>query len=167
MKKLLPLLAALLLAPAAHAADYDNLTCSFHDKNPDDADRRTKGKFQGKLKVNGDTAHLEVTAVIHFLDKEACDEGEPKVAFTVGKLKNVKYSGTKYKNHFKFEPKWEGVDADVEWANLIISKEPVSVKKDAHGATLRTFDAVLDASYDDHHGDYIRVQCVNRSFEDR
>lgn len=170
MKKILLTLSVFLATPASAsvAAEYDSLTCTFHDKNPDDPDRRTKGKIVGKLKVKGDSATLDFTAVMNFLDKDACDTGEPKVAFAIGKgLKNARYNGSKYKNHFKFEPKWEGVDADVEWANLIISKEPVKVSKDSHGATLRVFDAVLDASYDDHHGDYIRVECVNRDFEDR
>lgn len=111
-----------------------------------------------------DSATLSYRALINLSDEFTQDPFSQ--VFAVGEnLKNVAYSGVKYKNHFKFPLTWYSVGAEIERGNLIISKEPVNVEKDSYGATIRTFTGALDVSYNDHHGDFVGVTCTERTFD--
>jgi hypothetical protein len=145
-----------------------------------DAVAETLARFSmiGTYKVAGrDAATLSYSATINYVEgnlsgdvpmSDVAGPAQPApVVFSVGKnVKNLpKYHGTKYVNHFKFPLEWNGVDASIDRADLIISKEPVSTEKDQYGATLRTFTGALDVSYNDHHGDFVQTVCVQREFE--
>ena len=111
--------------------------------------------------LNKDAATLAYEATLTYFEDQL-----PIMYFAVGEgLKNMPYSGVNYPNHFKFPLEWHGVGSSIEWANLIISKEPTSTVKDEYGATVRTFSGALDVSYNDHHGDYVKVSCTQREFE--
>lgn len=111
--------------------------------------------------LNKDSATLTYEATLTYFQ-----DNLPLMYFAVGEgLKNVPYSGVNYPNHFKFPLDWHGVYGSIEWADLIISKEPTSTAKDEYGATVRTFTGALDVSYNDHHGDYVKVSCTQRGFE--
>lgn len=87
---------------------------------------------------------------------------------------NVAYQGRRYKNHVKFdllEGETEG-DLYVERMNLIISSDYKVVKEVKHQnywhpevkwtEEFRQFSAVLDLSFNDHHGDYVPLKCIAR-----
>lgn len=158
---------------AAAKAVYE-IRCRYND-----TEEETIARFSlvGTYKVAGnDAATLSYEATITYVDEVLAGNNAPldapadpaSVVFSVGKnVKNLpKYAGTKYTNHFKFPLDWHGVDASIDRADLIVSKEPVSVAKDGHGATIRTFTGALDVSYNDHHGDFVQTVCVSREFED-
>lgn len=137
---------------------------------------RINCKYAAAYEVNN-VAKLDLAATYTVLDKDSAtlaykatltyfEDQLPIMYFAVGEgLKNVPYSGVNYPNHFKFPLDWHGVYGSIEWANLIISKEATSTVKDEYGATVRTFTGALDVSYNDHHGDYVRVSCTQRGFE--
>ena len=82
------------------------------------------------------------------------------------KLANAKYNGRKYNKHFKFVFDLASVTDRYSdaYANLIISKEVTSSETDQYGAIVASFHAVLDVTYNDHHGDYIPLTCTTRYF---
>lgn len=165
MKMFIFALAAIAFTSPAFAAGmkYD-ITCAYNDKR----EEKDMAKFAlaGTYIVEGkDEATLDFRATL-VLGPEMIFTDEAGIVFAHGKLDNMDYNGRKYNNHFKFGIDWKGVDTQIEWGNLIISKEPISVTKDQYGATIRTFDGALDVSYNDHHGDYVKVLCTDREFED-
>lgn len=88
-------------------------------------------------------------------------------------LSAVPYNGTKYKGHIKFdldEAPWAG-NFSPDKAELIISPEfkvAKTIPQENNWDKTWTWDievrkhsAVLDASWDDHHGDYIKLDCYS------
>ena len=88
-------------------------------------------------------------------------------------LSAVPYKGTKYKGHIKFDLDnrgWAG-NFSPDKAELIISPEFKVVKTIPQqnnwdqtwtwDIEVRKHSAVLDASWSDHHGDYIKLDCYS------
>ncbi len=88
-------------------------------------------------------------------------------------LKVVPYKGTKYKGHIKFdldESEFKG-NFSPDRAELILSPEYKVVKTIPQqnnwdktwtwDLEIRKHSAVLDASWNDHHGDYIQLDCYS------
>ena len=155
---------ALLASLSSFAKDY-RIDCTY-----DDAEESKDVKFNltGTYKViDENNATLTQRSTIFFLgDSYAFDtDPEKNIVFSKGdNLPNAKYNGKKYKDHFKFLLDWSGVFNNIERADLIISKRPVSVSKDEYGATVEVFTGALNVNYNDHHGDYVQVKCINRYF---
>lgn len=147
---------------AGKAAETYRISCKYKDayevNNVARLDMRATYTVLGN-----DSASLAYKATLTYLSEKPA-----AVYFAVGDgLKNEKYSGVNYPDHFKFPLRWHGVSSTIEWGNLIISRKPVSVEMDEYGATVRKFSGALDVSYNDHHGDYVKVVCTQREFEDR
>lgn len=157
---------------AGKAAVYE-IRCKYNDAEEETIARLS---MTGTYRISSaDVATLSYEATITYVDEVLAGNNAPvdapadpaSVVFSMGKnVKNLpNYAGTRYTNHFKFALDWHGVDASIDRADLIISKEPVSMKKDEHGATIRTFTGALDVSYNDHHGDFVQTVCTQREFE--
>lgn len=88
---------------------------------------------------------------------------------------NVPYNGKKYPNHLKFPLTEKGSEISkgysIEYANLIISPAHTVVKsipEQNHWdknwtwtVEVRKYSAALDVSFNDHHGDYIQLNCYS------
>lgn len=102
-----------------------------------------------------------------FLSFAATLELEEEFGFLVfGRADNIRngpYNSKKYKNHFKFHLNLNGVGYknQIEYAYLIISKDPVKIEVTDYRRQRMVFSAVLDVSYNDHHGDYVPLRCTS------
>jgi len=151
---------------ALDTTSYRGLKCKYNDA---EETQYIRFDLVGALNVlNENEATLTYSTTIFYdvaSDYADYESPEKNIVFGHGKdLKNARYNGTRYTNHFKFELDWHSLFASLEWGNLIISKEPVGTRIDEHGATIQTFTGALDVSYNDHHGDYVQVICERRYF---
>ena len=87
-------------------------------------------------------------------------------------LKNLPYSGRKYKGHYKFDLDGQlHGNAPLEYAYLIVSPEYKVVKRVNRQnmwnpdikwvEEFREHSAVMDISLNDHHGDYMPMKCFS------
>jgi len=151
----------------ANASEYKQIECLYAESHVIISDVHNP-KFYLKIdKMNvSDSSNAQLTYMVSLL----LNDDEIWVGRESSQT-NVSYNGRRYNNHFKFELKlfraseYNGSSGAV--ANLIISKEITSTSTDRHGATIQKFDAVLDVHYDDHHGDYIPLECRIRFFDPR
>ena len=164
MKSIL-LLTTILASTLTMGAEFKNITCKYSESYRASRDwDTTKFHLQiASFKVQGPkSATLDYAVVMDIFN-----EGETWIDKNKN-LSNVKYNGRKYNNHVKFPLELTRVSdyngSSGAWADLIISKEVTSNSTDQYGATLDQFDAVLDLSYDDHHGDYVQLTCTRRYF---
>lgn len=146
---------------AAEAYDeivYKDIRCHYVENHQDDWGN-VEFNFVGNLTVmNEKEGTLSFAATL---------ELENDFGFLVfGRADNVRndpYNGKKYKNHLKFYLNLDGVGYknQIEYAYLIISKEPVKIEEINYGRQRMVFSAVLDVSYNDHHGDYVPLRCTS------
>ena len=168
MKKSILLLFIFSLFNSVQAVDYRRLECQYNDST--ELERAIFTLNANMNVINEDTAYLTYKALIHYPD--GSDYGSywshkvaDNVVFAMGtNLKNAKYKGTKYTNHFKFELEWASVGGPFEYGDLIISKKPITTSTDKYGAKIEVFNGALDVSYNDHHGDTVWIKCTRRYF---
>lgn len=162
------LIIGLLLLPAmSFAGEKYYIDCKYNDEGET---KHVQFNMEGIYEVENDQkATLHHSSLITYAGYSEALKGADvakNVAFSRQKaVPNVKYKGTKYNNHFRFDLEWTSLGAAIEYADLIISKQPIKSEKDKSGATIRTFDGALNVSYNDHHGDSVWVICTDRRFE--
>lgn len=151
------------------ATEYRGLKCAYNDSGEIEQAVFT---LHGNMTVEDNkTATLSYSAMIRYVSDS--DYGnyfnnsiESNVVFGNEKdVRNIKYNGRVYKNHFKFPLEWTSVGGSIEYAELIISKAPDYVETDKYGAKIETFTGALNVSYNDHHGDTVWVKCTRRYFK--
>ncbi len=131
------------------------------------------------MAINGDKATIK-SYTFTVVNKDMKSYGVmPANATSVSQgenISNVEYDGRKYPDHFKFRvDSGKGIqtigDQEVQYANLIIAPE-YTVAKTVHehnewdktwtwDIEIRKHSAVLDVSFNDHHGDYIKLDCYS------
>jgi len=174
MKKILFISLLLSFSVPAIAKKYGNLTCRYTDQEQLGDEQGKYVQVKGYLMINGDddAVLMAATNYINFGAKIVSGKIVIVNAETFSsdrtKIQNVKgYSqrAKLYKNHFKFPVL--GVNLNTN-ADLIISKEAKEVKKRTAWGTgvVFVFDATLNVSYDDHHGDYVKMKCEATYVED-
>lgn len=131
-----------------------------------------------KLKVDGKDATMK-SYDMTIVNTDAAYEGLiPSVSagsFANKNLVNEAYKGTKYKDHLKFHLTGKGAQSlgeqSLEYAALIINPA-YNVEKTIHEGNnwdktwtwdieIRKHSAVLSLNFDDHHGDYIKLDCFS------
>jgi hypothetical protein len=163
-KILLATLAFMIASTSFASTTYKNLECKYNDP---EEEKQAKFKLEASMEViDNKNATLTYSALIHYPSDSNYsgffgDQLENNVVFAVGKdLKNMKYNGRKYNNHFKFDLDWASVGGEIEYGELIISKNPVEVTANQHGSKVEVFTGALNVSYNDHHGDTVWVKCT-------
>ena len=141
---------------ATAATEYKNIRCTYdpgHVEEYNSVDFR----LRGTLTVSTDQKAGSLSHVTYLKVEEYINIGKDKAVV------NSDYNpspDSMWHNHLKFDLDIEEVGSPYgdAYAFLIISKAPV---KEEDG--WKVFSAVLDVSYDDHHGDYVRLLCRVRS----
>lgn len=164
------LIIGLLFLPVmSFAKDTYNIHCKYNDSGET---QNVQFNMNATYVVESTTqATLSHSSLITFVGSTetltGADVADRVVFATENAVTNVAdYIGRKYNRHFMFKLNWTSVGAGIEYANLIISKEPIRKEKDHYGATIKSFDGALNVSYGDHHGDYVWIICTSRTFED-
>lgn len=154
MKNLMFLLAINAFSYQANASTQD-FKCQFTD-DYNEVSYEASFEFKGRITVtdqkNATLSYVTVLDVTDFESRRYAGMGKD--------VSNVPYNGRKYKNYLKFTLELDSLRS--RWsqasANLIILPLPVSTPE-SRGRV--SYKAVLDVSFDDHHGDYIPLTCTS------
>lgn len=126
------------------------------------------------------TGHAEIKSYAFTMVNQRTSENQLPPSFNGGgingkNLKNSVYNGRKYPNHLKFqitsEESQRAGDLELDYADLIISPDYQVIKTiDQANAwdknwtwqvEVRKYSAVLAYSINDHHGDYLPLDCTS------
>lgn len=146
----------------AMAGPQNDFTCKFNDRAEEEL---VEFKLAGDYQVRGATeAVLQFDAQLRFKAHPSDPQGDAFVFARSAGLAGTHHQGRKYRDHFRFDLQWSGVEHGIERGILYIARLPSRTDYPSDRLTVETFTGVMDVSWNDHHGDYVWVKCVRRSW---
>ena len=167
MKNLLVFLLLMGTANSAYAITYKNLKCRYSDQEQLGDEGEYYVQIDGTLEIiNENIAILNGQATTAYLNAKPVN-GKVLIQDLVAGVSKIEnkantpgYKGNIYNNHYRFFAFGQHSDFN---GSLIIEKTPkISEAKSpfGHRRKFYSFDAALDVTYGDHHGDYVKMTCT-------